>query len=95
MPMSESDFFIPGQTPIQNDINYTQGYLKTQIGKFVRVEFLLGTNTIVDRSGILEKSVSAISYSDKQERAPKYCVIFIRSNFVNIFEERTNEFSLS
>lgn len=30
------------------------GYLRTQIGKRVRVTFLLGTNTLQDRVGILE-----------------------------------------
>ncbi|RCX07808.1 hypothetical protein DFR58_1497 [Anaerobacterium chartisolvens] len=32
---------------------FTAGFLKTQIGKRVRVDFLIGTNTLTDRSGIL------------------------------------------
>lgn len=32
---------------------YTAGYLKTQIGKRVRVEFLIGTGTTTDRIGTL------------------------------------------
>jgi len=32
---------------------YTQGYLKTKIGKRVRIEFLIGSNSIVDRDGII------------------------------------------
>ncbi len=32
---------------------YTQGYLKTQIGRQVKVEFLIGTNMLVDREGTL------------------------------------------
>lgn len=32
---------------------YTQGYLRTQIGKRVKVEFLIGTNMFVDREGTL------------------------------------------
>jgi len=35
------------------DIAYTQGYLKTQIGRRVKIEFLLGTNMLVDREGTL------------------------------------------
>lgn len=35
------------------DIEYTQGYLRTQIGKRVKVEFLIGTNMLVDREGTL------------------------------------------
>ena len=33
---------------------YTPGFLREQIGKLMRVEFLIGTNNLVDRIGILE-----------------------------------------
>lgn len=32
---------------------YTQGYLKTQIGRKVKVEFLIGTSMLIDREGTL------------------------------------------
>lgn len=32
---------------------FTQGYLRTQIGRHVKVEFLIGTNMFVDREGTL------------------------------------------
>lgn len=32
---------------------YTAGFLRTQIGRRIRVEFLLGTNLLTDRSGTL------------------------------------------
>jgi len=32
---------------------YTQGYLKTQIGRQVKISFLIGTNMLVDREGTL------------------------------------------
>jgi len=35
------------------DIGYTQGFLRTQIGKNVKIEFLIGTNMFIDREGIL------------------------------------------
>lgn len=41
-----------GEPPIM-DIEYTQGYLRTQIGKRIKVEFLIGTNMLVDREGTL------------------------------------------
>ncbi len=47
----ESDFDIVPQTV--ESIQYTQGYLKTQIGRKVKVEFLIGTNMLVDREGTL------------------------------------------
>jgi len=34
-------------------IAYTQGYLKQHIGERVKVEFLIGTNMLVDREGTL------------------------------------------
>lgn len=34
---------------------YTPGFLKTQIGKLMRVEFLIGTNNMVDRIGFLSE----------------------------------------
>jgi hypothetical protein len=43
-----------------SDIEFTQGFLKTQIGQRVLVEFLIGTGTLIDRSGILEKVGRAI-----------------------------------
>jgi len=39
-------------TPVL-DIEYTQGYLKSQIGAKVKVEFLIGTNMLIDREGTL------------------------------------------
>jgi hypothetical protein len=32
---------------------YMNGYLRTQIGKMVRIEFLIGTGTLIDRTGTL------------------------------------------
>ncbi|SHK55226.1 hypothetical protein [Paramaledivibacter caminithermalis] len=41
--------------PVQDDINYLQGYLRTHIGQYVKIEFLIGTNLFIDKEGILEK----------------------------------------
>lgn len=35
------------------DVQYTQGWLTTQIGQRVKVEFLIGTNMFLDREGTL------------------------------------------
>jgi hypothetical protein len=35
------------------DTEYTQGYLRTKIGSRVKIEFLIGTNMLVDREGTL------------------------------------------
>lgn len=39
--------------PVITDPGYTQYYLKQQIGKRVKIEFLIGTNMLVDREGTL------------------------------------------
>lgn len=45
----------PMQEPTIDDINFTQGFLRTQIGKRVKVDFLIGTNMIIDKEGTLMK----------------------------------------
>lgn len=44
---------------------YTQGYLAQNIGRYVKVEFLIGTNMLVDREGVLKEV--GISYIVLQE----------------------------
>lgn len=39
--------------PVQNNPNYLQGYLKSQLGKNIRVDFLVGTGILTDRAGKL------------------------------------------
>jgi len=40
--------------PISGDsLQYLNGFLRTQIGRPVKVDFLIGTNTLVDKTGIL------------------------------------------
>lgn len=51
MPIQE--MLQPAIPPVVMETQYTQGYLKTQIGSKVKVEFLIGTNMLVDREGTL------------------------------------------
>lgn len=50
----EPDFLLQPGPPVQDDVNYTQGYLKTKIGEYVKIEFLIGTNLFIDKEGILK-----------------------------------------
>lgn len=55
MPMTGAapvDYETLPTTPVL-DIEYTQGYLKSQIGARVKIEFLIGTNMLIDREGTL------------------------------------------
>lgn len=47
------DFEQQPGPPVTTNIEYTQGYLRSQIGKRVRIEFLIGTNLLTDRIGTL------------------------------------------
>ncbi|WP_066496587.1 hypothetical protein [Abyssisolibacter fermentans] len=42
-----------GEPPVLTDVNYLQGYLKTIKGKYIRVDFLIGSNTFLDKEGVL------------------------------------------
>lgn len=50
---SPVDFTQEPGPPVTTNIGYTQAYLRTQIGKKVRIEFLIGTGVLTDRIGIL------------------------------------------
>lgn len=65
-PMQQMQPVIPPRTSIMSsgrgardsvlvDTNFTQGFLQTQIGRHVKVEFILGTGMFVDREGDLVK----------------------------------------
>lgn len=61
VPGDNQGFEIPPTSPIINNPLYNQGWLTTQIGKYVRVSFLLGTNLFQDRTGtIVEVGISFI-----------------------------------
>lgn len=55
MPMTGAapvDYDTLPTTPVM-DIEYTQGYLRSQIGARIKIEFLIGTNMLIDREGTL------------------------------------------
>ena len=74
-----------GETPVF-DTQYTQGYLRTQIGNKVRVEFLIGTNMLVDRTGILlDVGISYIIINPTETDDHMLCDIY-SIKFVTIFK---------
>lgn len=82
-PGSTTFEMAPG-SPVMQDTDYTQGYLRTQIGKRVLVSFLIGTNTYQDRTGVLEKV--GISYIILRETGNTQLLADIYSiKFVRIF----------
>lgn len=65
---------------------YTPAFLREQIGKLIRVEFLIGTNNLTDRTGILEDvGVSYILLRSIESGNLLYCDIY-SIKFVSISE---------
>jgi hypothetical protein len=76
----------PG-APVMLDTQYTQGFLRTQIGKKVRVTFLLGTNTLQDRVGVLKSvGISYIIIAETESNTDVLGDIY-SIKFVDIFPE--------
>ena len=56
---------------------YTPAFLRQQIGKLMRVEFLIGTNNMVDRIGILDDvGASYILLRSFENDSLVYCDIY-------------------
>jgi hypothetical protein len=56
---------------------YTPGFLRNYIGKLLKVEFLIGTNSLQDRIGILlDVGASYIVLRSVQDNNLLYCDIF-------------------
>ena len=69
---------INSETPemLTNNI-YTPAFLRENIGKLMRVEFLIGTNNLVDRTGILvDVGASYILLRALESDVITYCDIY-------------------
>ena len=56
---------------------YTPAFLREQIGKLMRVEFLIGTNNLVDRIGLLQDvGASYILLRSFENDSLVYCDIY-------------------
>ena len=68
---------------------YTPAFLREQIGKLMRVEFLIGTNNLTDRIGILEDvGASYILLRSIESNNLVFCDIYA-IKFVTISEPNT------
>lgn len=85
--MADQNFEMAPGAPVQQDVNYTQGYLRTQIGKRMLVSFLIGTNTYQDRTGVLERVGVSYIILREAEGTELLCDIY-SIKFVRIFREQ-------
>lgn len=71
--------------PVLANTAYTQGFLRTLIGKRVRVSFLIGTSLLVDRVGtLLEVGTSYIVLKQMDSNIKVMCDLY-SIKFVDIF----------
>lgn len=72
-------------SPTLSNIGFTQAYLRTLIGKRVRVSFLIGTNMLVDRVGTLvDVGISYIVLRQLDANINVMCDLY-SIKFVDIF----------
>ncbi|MCB2352766.1 hypothetical protein [Clostridium estertheticum] len=84
-PTTTQDFDLGPTSPIVNNPLYNQGWLQGQIGKYVRVDFLLGTNTFQDRQGLLQEvGISFIVLKESNTNNLIMCDIY-SIKFVTVF----------
>lgn len=80
---------------------YTPAFLREQIGKLMRVEFLIGTNNLVDRIGILQDvGASYILLRSFENDSLVYCDIYaikfitisttgVYANYLQMYNQNT------
>jgi hypothetical protein len=84
-PPMNQDFELPPVPPVVNNPLYTQGWMVAHIGKYIKIEFLIGTNMWMDREGVLKEV--GISYFVIQESGTNDLVMcdIYSVKFVRIF----------
>ncbi|MGH4050898.1 MAG: hypothetical protein ACREVX_06020 [Clostridium sp.] len=86
---STQSYEIAPGSPIVNNPLYNQGWLQGKIGKYMRVAFLLGTNTIQDRTGTLQEvGISFIVLKEPSTDNLIMCDIY-SIKFVTVFDNQT------
>ncbi len=82
----DQNFVMAPGSPVSQDVLYTQGYLRTQIGKKVRIEFLIGTCSLNDRVGtLLEVGISYVIIRPIETDDKMLCDIY-SIKFVTIYQ---------
>ncbi|MBU3158786.1 hypothetical protein KPL37_03225 [Clostridium frigoris] len=91
-PSSTQAFDLGPTSPIVNNPLYNQGWLQSQIGKYVRVDFLLGTNIFQDRQGLLQEvGISFIVLKESNTDNLIMCDIY-SIKFVTVFGNQNQVF---
>ncbi|KRQ87388.1 hypothetical protein ABG79_00726 [Caloramator mitchellensis] len=72
--------------PTLKDIAYTQAWLRTQVGKRVKIEFLIGTQMWIDKEGtLLEVGISYVVLRESSTNHKVMCDLY-SIRFVTVFD---------
>lgn len=83
-----SDFSKDENRQVTEGTAYTQGWLTTKIGMYIKVEFLIGTSMLIDREGFLtEVGISYIVLKESASNDLVMCDIY-SIKFVRIFDNQ-------
>jgi hypothetical protein len=91
--MEEMQPVLPGAQsfqiqPGQQRPSYFQDWLVRQIGKYIKVEFLIGTSMLIDREGILkEVGVNYIVLKESGTKDDLMCDLY-SIKFVRVFDDQ-------
>jgi len=76
-------------SPIINNPLYNQGWLMTQIGKYIKIEFLIGSNMYIDREGTLQEvGISYVVIKESGTNDILMCDIY-SIKFVRVFDNQS------
>ncbi|MBU3180227.1 hypothetical protein [Clostridium psychrophilum] len=90
-PATNQNFKIAPSSPIVNNKLYNQGWLTTQIGKYIKIEFLIGSNMYLDREGtLLEVGISYIVIKESGTNDIVMCDIY-SIKFVRVFDDQLSK----
>jgi hypothetical protein len=85
VPEPGPPFEVAPGSPTALGPGYIQGFLRTQIGQRVRIEFLIGTNSFLDRRGtLIEVGVDHVVIREQESDDLLRCDIF-DIKFVTIY----------
>ncbi len=83
------DYEIAPGSPIVNNPLYNQGWLQNHIGKYIKIEFLIGSNMWVDREGILQEvGISYVVIKESGTNDILMCDIY-SIKFVRVFDNQS------
>jgi len=89
-PLSTSqNYEIAPGSPIVNNPLYTQGWLQNHIGKYIKIEFLIGASMLIDREGLLQEvGISYIVIKETGTNDLVMCDIY-SIKFVRVFDNQS------